>query len=99
MEPESRDDSLEDEPERFDWMPPPGDSDAPPLSHIEFRAKPELEGMSELASPNGAYLVMEPDGEGAIVYTNWPRDLAMKMLVAAVGEPLKWINVTEHPED
>jgi hypothetical protein len=53
--------------------------------------------MIDLAFPNGAYLVMEPDGEGAIVYTNWPRDLAIKMLVAAMGEPLKWINVTEHP--
>jgi hypothetical protein len=30
-------------------------------------------------------------GEGAIVYTNYPRDLAIKMVIATMGEALKWI--------
>jgi hypothetical protein len=73
-------------------IPPGGKSDIPPLSHVEFRSKPELEGLVELTSPNGAYLVLEPDGEGVIAYTNLPRDLAIKMVVATMGEPLKWID-------
>lgn len=72
-----------------------GDGDLPPPSHVEFRPNPQLEGLIELASPDGAYLVFEPDGEGAIVYTNFPRDLAIRMVVATMGEPRKWIDATE----
>lgn len=85
MKSASRDDSLEDDTERSDWIPPGGVSDVPPLTHVEFRSKPEFEAMVELASPNGAYLVLEPDGEGVIVYTNLPRDLVIKMVVATLG--------------
>ena len=70
-------------------------SDLPPPSHVEFRLNPQLEGLIELASPDGAYLVLEPDCEGAIVYTNFPRDLAIRMVVAIMGELRKWIDATE----